>query len=81
MFLEIAPNHFVNTAQIVQFKLLHSPERGGYVWVFTLSAGKILSSIPFKNEEEALQWLIRSLKGLQCLESGLKELHKGYRAE
>lgn len=80
-FIEIAPNFYLNSAQVVHFKLLHSPQRGGYVWVFSLTGGKVLFSIPFKSEEEARRWLEQNLNGLQHMQEDIRETHRGYKAE
>jgi len=77
-FVEIAPDYYLNAEYVVQFRLVYDPNRGGYCWVFTLSSGKNLFSIPFKSEEEAKLWLSKSFKKLTHMEEELKEQHKGY---
>lgn len=81
MFFEIAPDFYINGSQIVQFKLIRSPERGGYVWVFTLTSGKVLFSIPFRNETDARDWLRENLLDVKFLPMSLREHHRGYKAE
>ncbi len=82
-FVEIAPDYYINARQIGQFRLIHSPERGGFVWVFTLISGKVLFSIPFKSREEAEKWLGENLgsANVKILSPTLKERHVGYRPE
>ncbi len=77
-FVEIAPDYFVNTAEIVQFKLVKDDERGGWCWVFTLSSGKILFSIPFGGEKEAKDWLADTFENLVNMSPLLKKKHHGY---
>jgi len=81
LFIEIAPDYYINVQQIGQFKLIHSPERGGFVWVFTLISGKVLFSIPFNSREEAERWLGENFEAVKILSPSLKERHVGYRPE
>ena len=81
LFIEIAPDYYINVQQIGQFKLIHSPERGGFVWVFTLISGKVLFSIPFNSREEAEGWLGENFEAVKILSPSLKERHVGYRPE
>ena len=80
-FVEIAPDYYINAYQIGQFRLIHSPERGGFVWVFTLTSGKVLFSIPFPTKGEAERWLGETLGRVRSLSLSLREKHKGYRPE
>ncbi|HIC09087.1 MAG TPA: hypothetical protein EYO62_03450 [Aquificales bacterium] len=80
-FVEIAPDYYINAYQIGQFRLIHSPERGGFVWVFTLISGKVLFSIPFNSREEAERWLGENFGRVKILSPTLKERHVGYRPE
>jgi len=80
-FIEIAPHFYINSSQILQFKLVNDPARGGFVWIFTLTTGKVLFSIPFKTEKEARIWLEENLKGLQFLSETARETHRGYKPE
>jgi hypothetical protein len=80
-FIEIAPDYFINADRVIQFKLTRSENRGGWCWVFTLSDGKILFSIPFKSEEEAQLWLRERLENLKNLSGELKEKHKNYKPD
>jgi len=77
-FIEIAPNFYLNSSQIVQFRLVYDEARGGYCWVFTLTNGKNLFSIPFENEVKARIWLSAAFKGLNMLEEKLRKEHKEY---
>jgi len=80
-FVEIAPDFFLNADAIVQFKLANVPERGGWCWVFTLSSGKVLFSVPFATENEARAWLAETFENLVPMKALLKSKHGGYRPE
>jgi hypothetical protein len=80
-FVEIAPDYFVNTNEIVQFKLVEDEHRGGWCWVFTLSSGKILFSIPFGSEGEAKTWLVDTFENLIPLSALLRKKHAGYKPD
>jgi hypothetical protein len=80
-FVEIAPDYFVNTAYITQFRLVHAEERGGWCWVFTTSEGKLLFSIPFGDAHEAEEWLRVTFENLVQLSPALRKKHEGYKPE
>ncbi len=77
-FVEIAPDYYLNTLQVVQFRLVYAPERGGYCWVFTLTGGKNIFSIPFKSKEEARRWLGENFERLTILAEEVRNAHDGY---
>ena len=79
--IEIAPHFYINSSHVLQFKLVNDPDRGGFVWVFTLITGKVLFSIPFETERDAKKWLEENFNGLQLLTEAAREIHKGYRPE
>jgi hypothetical protein len=80
-FVEIAPDYFVNADEIVQFRLVKDENRGGWCWVFTLSGGKILFSIPFGSENEAKSWLADTFENLIPLNALLRKKHAGYKPD
>ena len=80
-YIEIAPDYYINSHQAVKFRLNYAPARGGYVWIFTLTTGKVLNSIPFPTPEEARIWLKENFEGLVEMSTAAREQHKGYRPE